>query len=125
MHQKASAPCRATVGHVRTPTSPVPAPAFARTATATLLYSSIAATNPRTAPLAPSLRASQQAQPNESKAAPATRATTTAAGASSDAPSNNEATSGGDTSSIKPAAVSANAVTISSFLATTNGSPIA
>src|SRR3954454_10635151 len=106
MHQMASAACRAIVGQVRTPTSLAPAAAFARTATATLLYSSIAATKPRTARFGPSLRASQQVQPNESKAAPATRATTTAAGASSDAPSNNEATSGGATSSIKPAAVS-------------------
>ena len=118
MHQTASAACRATAGHVRTPTSLAPAPAFARTATATLLYSSIAATNPRTARLGPSLRASQQAQPNESKAAPAIRATTSAAGASSDAPSKNATTSVGDTSSIKPVAVSTNAVTISSFLAT-------
>ena len=37
-----------------------------------------------------------------------------AAGASSDAPSKNATTSGGDTSSIKPVAVSTNAVTISS-----------
>src|SRR4051794_2562837 len=118
MHQTASAACRAIVGHVRTPTSLAPAPAFARTATAMLLYSSIAATNADTARFGPSLRASQQAQPNESKAAPAIRATTSAAGASSDAPSRNAVTSGGDTSSIKPAAVSTSAVTISSFLAT-------
>jgi hypothetical protein len=64
------------------------------------------------------LRASQQAQLNESKAAPPIRATTSAAGASSDAPSKNATTSDGDTSSIKPVAVSTNAVTISSFLAT-------
>jgi hypothetical protein len=48
MHQTASAACRAIAGHVRTPTSLAPAPAFARTATATLLYSSIATTNPGT-----------------------------------------------------------------------------
>src|SRR4051812_31815268 len=118
MHQTASAACTATAGHVRTPTSLAPVPAFARTATATLLYSSIAATNPDAARFGPSLRASQQAQPNESKAAPAMRATTSAAGASSDAPSRNATTSAGDTSSIKPAAVSSNAVTISSFLTT-------
>src|SRR5829696_2636308 len=102
MHQTASATCRATAGHVRTPTSLAPAPAFARTATARLLYSNIAATNPGTACVGPSLRASQQAQPNESKAAPAIRATTSAAAASSDAPSKNAATRGGETSSIKP-----------------------
>src|SRR3954454_11594953 len=117
-YQAASAACRATAGHVKTPTSLAPAAAFARTATATLLYSSIAATNPGTARFGPSLRASQQAQPNESKAAPAIRATTSAAGASSDAPSKNATTSVGDTSSITPAAVSTNAVTISSCLAT-------
>src|SRR5215203_2101348 len=105
MHQTASAACRATAGHVRTPTRLVPAAAFARTAIAALLYSSIAAINPSTARFGPSLRASQQAQPNESKAAPAMRATTIAAGASSDAPSNNETTSDGDASSIKPVAV--------------------
>jgi hypothetical protein len=118
MHQTASAACRATAAHVRTPTSLAPAPALARTATATLLYSSIAATNPRRARLGPSSRASQQAPPNESSAAPATRATTSAAGASSDVPSKKGTTSAGDTSSIKPIGVSTNAVTISSFLAT-------
>src|SRR3954468_9875667 len=118
MHQPASAACRATAGHVRTPTSLAPAAAFARTATATLLYSSIAATNPDTARFGPSLRASQQAAPNESKAAPAIRATTSAAGASSDAPSNSAETSAGDTSSSNPVAVSSNVVTISSCLAT-------
>src|SRR6476619_81496 len=117
-HQTASTAWRATVGHIRMPTSLAATPAFARTATATLLYSSIAATNPRTARFGPSLRASQQAQPNESNAAPAIRATTSAAGASSDAPSKNATTGVGDTSSIKPIGVSANAVTISSFLAT-------
>ena len=120
MHQTASAACRATAGHVRTPTSFAPAPAFARTATETPLYSSIATTNPRAARFGPSLRASQQAQPNESKAAPAIRATTSAAGASSDAPSKNVTTSVGNTSNIKPVAVSTNAVTISSVLATTS-----
>src|SRR3954466_4612118 len=118
MHQPASAACRATAGHVRTPTSLAPAAAFARTATATLLYSSIAATNPDTARFGPSLRASQQTTPNESKAAPAIRATTTAAGASSDAPSNNAATSAGATSSSNPVAVSTNAVTLSSCFTT-------
>src|SRR5688572_19075131 len=117
MHQTASAACRATAGHVRTPTSLSPAPAFARTATATPLYSGIAATNPGTARFGPSLRASQQAQPNESKAAPAIRATTSAAGASSDAPSKNAMTSCGVTSSIKPVAVSTNPVTISNCCA--------
>ena len=120
MHQTASAACRATAGHVRTPTSLAPVPAFARTATATLLYNSIAATIPPTARFGPSLRASQQAQPNASKAAPAIRATTSAAGAASDAPSKNATTSVGDTSRIMPVAVSANAVTISSFFATTS-----
>ena len=115
MHQTASAACRAAAGHVRAPTSPAPAPALTRTATATLLYSSIAATNPDTARFGPSLRPSQQAQPNESKAAPAIRATTSAGGASTDAPSKNATTNAGDTSSIKPVAVSTNAVTISSF----------
>ena len=120
MHQTASAACTATAGHVRMPTSLAPAPAFARTATAALLYNSIAATNPGTARFGPSLRASQQAQPNESKAAPAIRATTSAAGASSDAPSKNATTSAGDNSSITPVGVSTNAVTISSFLAATS-----
>src|SRR6476660_4736627 len=118
MHQTASTAWRATAGHIRTPTSLAPAPALARTATATLLYSSIAATNPRTAGFGPSLRASQQATLNESNAAPAMRPTIEAAGGSSDAPSNNVATSGGDNTSIKPIGVSINAVTISSFLAT-------
>jgi TfoX N-terminal domain len=118
MHQTASTAWRATAGHIRTPTSLTPAPALARTATATLLYSSIAATNPRRARLGPSSRASQQAPPNESSAAPATRATTSAAGASSDVPSKKGTTSAGDNSSIKPIGVSTNAVTISSFLAT-------
>jgi len=124
MHQTASATCTATAGFVRTPTSLAPAAAFMRTATATLLYSSSAATKPRTARFGPSLRVSQQAQPNESKAAPAIRATTSAAGASSDAPSKNATTSAGDDSSIKPIGVSTNAVTMSSVLATiscTNG----
>jgi len=117
-HQTASTACRATAGHKRTPTSLAPLPAFARTATATLLYSSIAVTIPPTARFGPSSRASQQAQPNESRAAPAIRATTSPAGAPSDAPSKNATTKVGDTSSIKPVAVSANAVTISSFVAT-------
>jgi hypothetical protein len=117
MHQMASTTWRATAGHMRTPTSLAPATAFARTATAAQLYSSIAATNPRRARLGPSSRASQQAPPNESNAAPATRVTIIAAGASSDAPSNNAATSGGESSSVMPAAVSTNAVTIRSVLA--------
>jgi len=120
MHQMASAACRAITGHVRTPTSLATAPACARTATATLLYSSIAATNPAPARFGPSLRASQHAPPNEIKAAPAIRATTSAAGASSDAPSKNATTSAGDNSSITPVGVSTNAVTISSFLAATS-----
>jgi len=44
------------------PTSRAPAIAFTRRATATLLYSAIAATNRFTAPSVPSFRASQQAQ---------------------------------------------------------------
>ena len=98
MHQTASTAWRATAGHIRTPTSLRPAPACARTAAAAQLYSSIAATNPRRARLGPSSRASQQAPPNESSAAPAIRPTINAAGASSDAPSSNPATSGGDSS---------------------------
>src|SRR4051812_27710286 len=121
MHQTASAACSATAGQVRTPTSLAPAAAYASTATETPLYNSIAATNAGTALFVASLRASQQAQPKESKAAPATRATTSAAAPSSDAPSNSATTSGGDTSSITPAPVSANAVTISSFLASIRG----
>jgi len=117
MHHTASAACTAITGHVRTPTSLAPAAALARTATATPLYSSIAAINPLTARFAPSSRASQQAQPNESKAAPAIRATTSAAGASSDAPSKSATTNAGDNSSIKPVGASTSAVTISSFLA--------
>src|SRR3954454_16616675 len=115
-YQAASAACRATAGHVKTPTSLAPAAAFARTATATLLYSSIAATNPDAARFGPSLRGRQQAQPNESKPAPPMRATTSAAGAWSDAPSRNATTSAGDSSGIKPAADSSTAVTLSSFL---------
>lgn len=118
MHQTASTAWRATAGHIRTPTSLPTVPACVRTATATLLYSSIAATIPPTARFGPSLRASQQAQPNESKAAPAIRDTTRAAGASSDTPSNNATTGAGDTSSITPIGVSTNAVTISSVLGT-------
>src|SRR4051812_35363846 len=114
----ARAAWRATAGHVRTPTSLAPTAAFARIAAATMLYSSIAAINPGTARSGPSSsRDSQQAQPNESKAAPPTRVRTSAAGASSDAPSNNATTTVGDASSVKPVAVSTNAVTISSFLA--------
>ena len=100
----------ATAGHIRTPTSFMPVPACARTAAAAQLYSSIAATNPRRARVGPSSRASQQAPPNESSAAPAIRPTTNAAGASSDTPSSNPATSGGDNSKVKPTPVSANAV---------------
>src|SRR6476661_905553 len=102
MHQTASAPCSATAGHVRIPTSLAQAPALARTPTATVLYSSMAATTPGTARFGSSLRASQQAQPNESTTAPVIRATTSAAGASSDAPSKNATTSAGDTNSINP-----------------------
>jgi len=120
MHQTASTAWRATAGHIRTPTSLTLAPAFARTAAAAQLYSSIAATNPRRARLGPSSRASQQAPPNESSAAPAMRPTIKAAGASSDTPSNKRATSGGDNSKASPTPVSANAVTASSFLATTS-----
>ena len=86
MHQTASPAWRATAGHIRTPTSFMPAPAVASTATAAQLYSSIAATNPRRARVGPSSRASQQAPPNESSAAPAIRPTTNAAGSSSDIP---------------------------------------
>ena len=118
MHQTASPACRATAGHMRTPTSLMPAPAFARTATATQLYSSIAATNPRRARLGPSSRASQQATPNESKAAPAMRPTINAGAASSEAPSNITATNEGDTSSVTPIDASANAAIVKNFLAT-------
>jgi len=117
MHQTARTAWRATAGHIRTPTSLMPAPAFARTAPAAQLYSNIASTTPRRARLGPSSRASQQAQPNESSAAPAMRPTINAAGASSDTPSNSPATSGGDNSKVNPTPVSANAVTTSSFLA--------
>jgi hypothetical protein len=117
-HHTASATCRATAGHMRAPTSPSLAPASARTAPAAQLYSSSIAINPRTARLGPSSRASQQQPPNESNAAPATRPTIDAAGASSDAPSNNPATSAGVNSSVTPIDVSTNAVTISRFLAT-------
>ena len=120
MHHTARTACRATAGHIRTPTSLTPAAAFARTAPAAQLYSSIAATNPRRARLGPSSRASQQAPPNESSAAPAMRPTINAAGASSDTPSNNPATSGGDNSKVNPTPASANAVTTSSFLVTTS-----
>ena len=75
MHQTASPACKTTVGHIRTPTSLTPAPACARIATAAQLYSSIDATNARRARLDPSLRASQQAPPNESNAAPVMRPT--------------------------------------------------
>jgi hypothetical protein len=115
-HHTASTTCRATAGHMRAPTSPSLAPASARTAPAAQLYSSIIAINPRTARLGPSSRASQQPPPNESNAAPATRPTINAAGASSDAPSNNPATNGGDNSSVTPIDVSTTAVTISRFL---------
>jgi hypothetical protein len=118
MHQTASPAWRATAGHISTPTSLTPAPACARTAAAAQLYSSIAATNPRRARLGPSSRASQQAPPNESSAAPAIRPTTNAADESSDTPSSNHATSGGDNSKVKPTPVSAIAVTISSVLPT-------
>jgi hypothetical protein len=118
MHHTAKTACRTTAGHIRTPTGLPPAPALARTAPAAQLYNSIAATNPRRARLGPSSRASQQAPPNDSSAAPATRPTTSAAGASSDSPSKNATTSAGDTSSIKPIGVSTNAVAISSVLAT-------
>src|SRR3954447_324645 len=87
MHETASPAWRATAGHISTPTSLTPAPACARTAAAVQLYSSIAATNPRRARLGPSSRASQQAPPNESSAAPAIRPTTNAADESSDTPS--------------------------------------
>ena len=49
----------------------------------------------------------------------AMRPTTSAASASSDAPSSNLATSGGDNSSPKPAPTSTSAIAISSLLATT------
>jgi len=117
MHQMASAACRAITGHVRTPSSLATAPACARTATATLLYSSSAATNPGTGRFGPSFRASQHAPPNEIKAAPAIRATTSATGAWIDAPSKSATTRAGDNSNIKPVGISTNAVTISSFLA--------
>jgi len=119
MHQTARTAWTATAGHIRTPTSLAPTPAVARTAPAAQLYSSIAATNPRRVGFGPSSRASQQAPPNESSAVQATRATTSAPGASSDAPSRKATTSAGDNSSSKPIGVSTNAVTISSFLATT------
>jgi hypothetical protein len=119
MHQTARTACRATAGHIKTPTSLTVAAAFARTAPAAQLYSSIATTNPRQARLGPSSRASQQAPPNESSAAPAMRPTIKAAGVSSDTPSNNRATSGGDNSKVNPTAASANAVTTSSFPVTT------
>jgi len=123
MHQTARTPCRATAGHIRTPTSLTPAAAFARTAPAAQLYSSIAATNPRRVRVGPSSRASQQAPPNESNAAPAMRPTINAAGASSDTPSNNPATSDGDTSRSTPTPVSAKAVTVSSVLDSMNSRP--
>jgi hypothetical protein len=119
MHQTARTAWRASAGHIRTPTSLTTAPAFARIAPAVQLYSSIAVTNPRRARLGPSSRASQQAPPSESSAAPATRPTINAAGASSDTPSNNPATRGGDNSKVNPTPISANAVTTSSFLVTT------
>src|SRR6187431_776604 len=40
IHQTARTACRATAGHIRTPTSLTPAAAFARTAPAAQLYSS-------------------------------------------------------------------------------------
>jgi hypothetical protein len=72
MHQTASAACR----NNRRPRKEHRRASrrrqrIARIATATVLYSSIAATNPRLARLGPSSRASQQAPPNESSAAPA------------------------------------------------------
>ena len=120
MHQTASPAWRTTPGHRRTPTSLKPAPAFARIAPAAQLYSSIAATNPRWARFGPSSRASQQAAPNESNAAPAIRPNINATGASSDTPSNNPATIGGDNNKVTPTPISASAVTTSSFLATTS-----
>src|SRR5438874_720078 len=64
---------RTTAGNNNTPCSPKPTPANARTAVATMLYISIATTNPLAARLCVSSRANKQATPSASKAAPATR----------------------------------------------------
>jgi len=72
--------------------------------------------SPRAAWLGPSSRASQHATPNESNAAPATRPTISAAGESSDAPSNNPVTNDGEAINVTPSGASANAVTVNRFL---------
>ena len=72
-HQAPIAAWRTTAGHNTTPYSCKPMPAKARTAVATRLYISIATTNPLVARLCVSSRASQQATPSASNAAPATR----------------------------------------------------
>jgi hypothetical protein len=78
-----------------------------------MLYSNMVAINPVAARLWTSFRASQQAAPRESKAAPATRLTANALGVSSVVPNRNETGNAGETTSARPVPASRTAVTMS------------
>ncbi len=117
MHQTVMAACSTTAGHKATPTRCDPMPAAARINAKPKLYSTIAATNPLAARLCVSPRASQQATPSVSNAAPATHAKVKAAGASSGMPTRSATVTEGKHSSAKPAPSSITAVTVSRVLA--------
>ena len=74
----------------------------------------MAATSPCPARLDASSRASQHATPRDSRAPPATRATTDSLGVSNEAPSNIKANVAGAIANARPVAVSATAVTMNS-----------
>src|SRR5438093_10203306 len=116
IHQTAITAWRTTAGHNATPYNPKAIPAKARTAVAGMLYISIATTNPLAARLCVSSRASQQATPSASNAAPATRPSITAADVSSGEPSSNRATTEGTAINPSPVAASIMAVSLSKRL---------
>lgn len=114
-HQRAIAEWRTTPSHNKTPTNPKPTPAEARIAKAARLYSNIAATSPVAARLFTSRHASQQATPRVISAAPVSRPTINAAGASSDEPNRSLTAADGNTTNTNPAPASITAVRISRF----------
>ena len=91
------------------------APAEARISKAARLYRNIAATSPAVARLSTSRRAIQQATPRVISAAPVSRPTINAAGASRDEPNRSLAAAEGNTTSNSPYPASITAVTISRF----------
>ena len=110
-HQAAIAAWRTTAGHNATPCSPKPMPAKARTAVASdVVHQHRGDQNPLAARLCVSSRASQQATPSASNAAPATRPSIPATDASNPEPTRSTTVAEGEHSRARPAPSSIAAV---------------